>query len=151
MPATAADPDQVAAARAAVEQLAISEEVQDAEPEEENDEDQDEPSAVAAAGGSGSTSKKKKKKKSKGKGGAALDKLKSALTSTSPGGSSSVAASTSKQNATPGITDELYERIVAEARKNVGEEEAKKLDRQAVVEMVECALAHSVDTYLIYY
>lgn len=100
-------------------------------------------SASAAGPVASTSSSKKKKKKAKGKGKAkALDKLKGVL-----GGSSS----SNKENAANGqdagssgtgaLSDELYDRIIQEARKNAGAEAAAKLDRQTVVEMIESALA----------
>lgn len=105
--------------------------------------------ASAAETASSSSKKKKKKSKSKGKGKAALDKLKGALSGSGKGvelddddnepdarasGSSSVAG----KKPTPPISDALYRRIMDEAKKNLSAEEASKLDRQAVAEMVEC-------------
>ena len=112
--------------------------------------DLDAPEASASASAPASTSTaaaKKKKKKSKGKG-KALDKLKSVL----PGGSSNGSASkgatvtasdestsvaSGKDKQVPEISDAVFERIMQQARANLPAEEAAKLDRQSVMEMVQ--------------
>lgn len=162
VPAVDASKAQVDAATLAMESLAVKAQVDqeeqghnhaedDGEGEEDDNEDAVGGSSTAAGvaeGGESSAAakKKKKKSKSKGKGKAALDKLKASLTGngskdvnldddqdeTSP--SSSVAG----KKPTPPISDALYRRILDEAKKNLSPEEAAKLDRQAVAEMVEC-------------
>lgn len=97
--------------------------------------------AGAAAAEAGASKKKKKKSKSKGKGKGAMDKLKNALTGGSSEDTDVIGASPSSSVAgkkgVPPISDKLYQRILSEAKKNLSPEEAAKLDRQAVAEMVE--------------
>lgn len=138
----------------------VAEEVDD---EEDNDGavdvdgEEDEPSATTGSAGAAAAKKRKKKSKNKGKGKATFDKVKDAFTgksssSSSSGGSNNV---NSKSNAGQGppsgilktsrsggnnkaeLSDELYERIVQQAKLNVGEAEAAKLDRASVAKMVE--------------
>lgn len=105
--------------------------------------------SVSAPASTSTTAAKKKKKKSKGKG-KALDKLKSVLPG--GGGNSSASASKSatvtasdesmsvasgKDKQVPEISDAVFERIMQQARANLSAEEAAKLDRQSVMEMVQ--------------
>ena len=105
------------------------------------DDDDDEPNGAASTSQkdenvdlAGKKRKKKKSKGSKGKGKAAVERLKSAL---ALGGDKD--KDSANKELTP-ISDELYERIVSEAKKKAGPEEAAKLDRQSVMELVECEL-----------
>lgn len=130
-------------------------EVQEGDEEEVDDEDEetidlDDEKAQAAstsltAKDEQDGSKKKKKKKSKGgkgQGKAAVERMKRALNLGRNGVSSSNSVDAEAEtNEMAPISDELYERIINEARKNVGPEEAAKLNRQSVMEMVECAQA----------
>ena len=167
VPATSASPDTANAAAEAIQAVSL----QDAAPpaastsidatahgnsDDDEAEDGEDVNAIdldesaSSTAPAASTSAKKKKKKAKGKGKAkALDKLKTVL-----GGSSSSAsvshnddgegASLASNKASGAISDELYDRIVAEARKNAGAEAAAKLDRRTVVEMIESACSYSI-------
>lgn len=154
-PASQATKSQVDAAAVALESLSASSStsqqrnnaVQVDEVDDEDEEDDEQGGLLqdgqdGQAGTSASAAKKKKKKsKSKGKGKAAMDKLKGVLAGSagsSDGGDSLLAPSVAGKKSTPAISDDLYKRIVAEARKNLPEDEVAKLDRQAVTEMVEC-------------
>lgn len=162
VPASDASKAQLDAATQAMESLAVKhtgdQEAQGhnhADDGGEDDEDDDDDAAAqstsANAGGAvaeaGVPSKKKKKKsKSKGKGKAALDKLKDTLTGSNSksinldGDDTPTTSSVAGKKPTPPISDALYKRILEEAKKNLSSEEAAKLDRQAVAEMVECKL-----------
>jgi hypothetical protein len=171
VPAADASKAQVDAATQAMESLAVKaqgdQEEQGhnhAEDDGEGEEDDNEEavaessiSAGVAAGGdtSAAAKKKKKKSKSKGKGKAALDKLKASLTGN---GSKDVnldddedeaspSSSVAGKKPTPPISDALYRRILDEAKKNLSPEEAAKLDRQAVAEMVECKKRLDIVSY----
>ena len=100
-------------------------------------------SANAAGPVASTSSSKKKKKKAKGKGKAkALDKLKGVLGGSSSNNETAVAnGHDAGSSGTGALSDELYDRIIQEARKNAGAEAAAKLDRQTVVEMIESTLA----------
>lgn len=160
VPASDATKAQVDAAASAIEAIALKDGQGDhGEQQQQHDEDgeeEDEKDEIAAAdvtapangeaATSSSSKKKKKKSKSKGKGKAALDKLKGTLTGNkdttleSSGGDDAAAPSSSVagKKPTPPISDALYRRILEEAKKNLTPEEAAKLDRQSVAEMVEC-------------
>lgn len=157
VPATAAGvgPDVVAATTQAAEVLSLRENGDGDELEEDLDDagvegiDLDDEDGEDATSGSGLAltevaSKKKKKKKAKGKGKAAsaVDKVKAALGASSSNnkhnGRDSASSSAVAQKDSQDVSDELYERILEQARRNVGPAEAAKLDRQAVAEMVEC-------------
>lgn len=161
VPASDASKAQVDAAAHAVEALVLQDEGDQGhhnadDDGEEGDEDDNDHPAEAVAGSSTAAQdgesaaagkKKKKKSKSKGKGKAALDKLKGALTGNDSGkgveldnddASSNTSSSVAGKKPIPPISDALYKRILEEAKKNLSPEEAAKLDRQAVAEMVEC-------------
>lgn len=152
VPASSAPADEVEAAAKAVQAVSLQDATSvnnvkvdgdgdgDSEPEDDGEDvnaiDLDGADGTAAAGsssGAAGPAAKKKKKKSKGKGkGKALDKLKSVL-----GGSSDKPEP--PESETSALSDELYERIVAEARKNQGAEAAAKLDKRTVMELIESA------------
>jgi hypothetical protein len=159
VPASDASKSQLDAATKAVQDLSVheggdqehkdhDEQLQQQDVDEDGEDGEDAEALATEEGGAASTGNKKKKKKSKskGKGKAALDKLKGALTGNSNSTSTTVdtaeddspsSSSTAGKKLAPPISNELYKRILDEAKKNLSPEEAAKLDRQAVAEMVE--------------
>lgn len=157
VPATSAPPDEVNTATQAIQAVSVQDdaaassaatELDEQVVDDDDDDDGEDVNAIDLDNDDGTTATanaaavpKKKKKKAKGKGKAkALDKLKSVLGGGSDKheGTVSTTANGADASKDPGaISDELYDRILAEARKNAGEEAAAKLDRRTVMEMIE--------------